>query len=70
MAELHKRYPTPFKLNLGWLEEDFVKLVKDLWYQFDVILRVYMSLEFEDNLKKIKQEAPHWAHEKKVMYER
>jgi hypothetical protein len=49
--------PSPFKMNPKWLkEEDFIQKIKESWTPFDDTLNESTTIQFHQNLKKVKQD--------------
>lgn len=46
--------------------EYFVKLIKDLWIPYDPTEHRSTTIHFVENLRRAKQAAKKWAHEKKA----
>eukprot|EP01018_Ginkgo_biloba_P010712 Gb_14385 [translate_table: standard] len=62
-----RKPPSPFKFNYAWLEEeDFVHIVTDKWVRYDGSLGESACIQCATNLKRLKQAASWWAHQKKL----
>lgn len=61
LAPTYVKPPNAFKFNPSWLDEDFVKMVKEQWIPCDGSLRDSTTLYFEHNLEKVKHIAINWA---------
>jgi hypothetical protein len=65
-----KKLASPFKFNPAWLlDESFQILVKENWIVFDDSLGMPTSIQFVDNIKRIKQLAIPWAKKKNAREE-
>jgi hypothetical protein len=62
------RKPTiPFNFNLAWLkEEGFQLLVKNSWVPFDLSLGLSTTIQFANNLKRVKKVTTEWAYNKRL----
>jgi hypothetical protein len=60
-----KKPAIPFKFNTTWLEdEDFQNLVKENWMAFDPAVDPPATVQFVENIKRIKKLTLTWASEK------
>jgi hypothetical protein len=70
LARGMRKPATPFKCNSKWFkEESFIEMVKELWIPFDSSLGEPTSVHFLSNIKKVKQVAITWAHQKRAREE-
>jgi hypothetical protein len=68
-VEKEMRKPTsPFKFNSEWIkEESYTELVKTHWVPFDASSGEPTTIQFVENLKKVKKATVEWDSQKEKM---